>query len=103
MECTFEVGDKITMKNTKPFLDMENGDSVPQYGVVYTVRELLWFPDGIGLRLTEIVNEPHDCCDGFNEATWDADEFRRVVDTTAAVAALAQAMREAMKKGRVDA
>jgi hypothetical protein len=79
MECTFVVGDKVTLRRQGPWMAVRRGGSsystsnAPVFGSIYTVREVyLSTVSVVCLRLVEIV--------GDNDAGYDAKSFRRAHD-----------------------
>jgi len=83
MQCTFQVGDKVTPTIEWP----DNGWhlNIPTFGTVYTVRKIEACADGVGIQLHEIVNAPRFCREGggteFCEPLFHAAYFRRVIST----------------------
>lgn len=75
---TFRVGQKVTLK-TNVRLNTSNGEISPQFGVVYTVRDISDYGGGAGLRFVEIVNNPQSYDEAFGELTFAAEEFRPLV------------------------
>jgi hypothetical protein len=58
----------------------------PKRGVVYTIRSIEPFPEGLALRFVEIVNPPMKWSTGFfGEAGYAAEFFRPVVEGRIAV------------------
>jgi len=51
-------------------------ETVPVVGSVYTVREMMAFDEGIGLRLVEIVNARLLYLNGVNECAFAINYFR---------------------------
>lgn len=56
------------------------GGKLPVKGKVYTIREIVAFPNGDGLRLEEIVN-PLVCSNYSTEPTFSTIQFRPVQDS----------------------
>ena len=54
---------------------------LPEVGEVYTISEIVDLPEGLGLRLVEIVNKPHQYSIGLCECCFAASAFRPVVET----------------------
>lgn len=57
------------------------GETVPQAGEVYTIRDISFGENGTYLRLEEIVNSLHYYIEGLSEARFNAFYFRPVVTT----------------------
>ena len=79
MQCTFQVGDKVTLIE-----EIENdfvyGEALPAIDQVYTVRDVWVHPlDVVTIRLVEIVNPPLRYRHGTFECAWIAADFRRVL------------------------
>jgi hypothetical protein len=96
MECTLQVGDKVTPVDNFHWVIEAFWAEKPSTGVVYTVRSVdVWPGRGIGVRLVEIINGPGD--DG-REVAYNHEIFRRVIDTD--ISALQQTVREIFEKGK---
>jgi hypothetical protein len=76
---TFRLGQKVALKNGKPWKNI-NGLTVPVVGAVYSIRKIMADDEGGALLLNEIRNPRRWHQDGFGEATWDANEFRPVIE-----------------------
>ena len=74
------IGLKVTPKNSDPWPHEGDGDSYPQFGIVYTIRAIEIDADGTWLLLNEIRNAPAMYDDKLGELTFDAEEFRPVVE-----------------------
>lgn len=51
---------------------------VPEFGRVYTIRDIEVDWDGVFFKLSEIKNEPTWYSDGFFECVFEAENFRPV-------------------------
>jgi len=81
MQCTFQVGDKVTLIEDIAN-DFVYAETLPSVGPVYTVRDVWLHPLNIvAIRLVEIVNAPRKYRHGIFECAWDATFFRRVIST----------------------
>lgn len=81
MECAFKAGDKVVCVEHPSNIEFYDGTiSVPQYGAVYTVREVLFEEGEVWLLLNEITNDPGDFVDGHGEPCFHHEGFRPVVE-----------------------
>lgn len=93
MECTFKVGDKVTLKRGASYEqwwpdEVAAGVVFPQYGVVYTIRDIFLGITvgtnrvGPALWFVEIKNPERSYVDTKdpNEPSWAASDFRPVVE-----------------------
>lgn len=97
--CNFYIGQKITLRN--PVIAhpqwaefaRQHGVRWPEFGVVYTVREL--FMDTglqrVGVRLAEIINPVMQFADGIKELGYWHCDFRPVTDISSLEALLKEA------------
>ncbi len=79
---SFHVGQKVTLKDGAPWKPTRWLESVPIFGVVYTVREMVHHKLGPAILLHEIRN-PCQYWSGsqdIGERLFDATEFRPVTD-----------------------
>lgn len=77
----FRVGQKVTLKEPpENFGNHPYGVVGPQFGEILTIRDIVDYDDGPGLRFVEIRNPPHPWSDGFRENTFNAEKFRPVVE-----------------------
>lgn len=56
------------------------GECTPQFGVVYTIRDIETGSRGTAFRFVEVVNPPTSYVDGCLECVWDCTNFRPVVE-----------------------
>lgn len=86
MKCDFVVGQKVVLVHDfDPGVRASapgDGITLPQMGVVYTIREIGLYCDEPIVWLNEIVNEPHFYIDIFDvaEQGFGATRFRPVVE-----------------------
>ena len=56
MQCNFKVGQRVICHNGI-WQEPKYPDTIlPEHGKVYTIREIVAYSEGVGLRLDEIVN-----------------------------------------------
>lgn len=77
---TFYRGQKVTMKENSPFGVMHDSERQPEYGKVYTIRDLVMHREILlGLRFEEIRNPRILRAFQEYECHFQADCFRPVV------------------------
>lgn len=77
---TWFRGQKVTMIR-KGRWSVSYGERQPEFGVVYTIREIETGHGGTAFRFVEIVNAPLQYMEGGLECTWDSGNFRPVVES----------------------
>lgn len=102
-----KIGDKVTRlpDDEVPEDDDDDYEDVvyPEYGVVYTIRDIVILADGgVGIRFFEIVNPIHEYEDSDGsvveeETTFDATCFRPVSDRTTDISWAHDILRKATK------
>lgn len=81
MQCNFQVGQKVVCVEHPCDLECHSEDiSVPQYGAIYTVRQVLMEEGDVWLLLNEIRNKPDVFIDGSGEPCFHHEVFRPVVE-----------------------
>lgn len=100
---TFRIGQKVTPKTSEPWDHEGDGDSYPQFGVVYTVRAADWEEDGQYIWLGEIINEPKQYSDCFGEQNFYSDDFAAVVERKTDISVFTKILRKATKPARTPA
>jgi hypothetical protein len=106
MTCNFQVGQKVVCVEHACDLDSpSDGLSVPQYGVIYTVRQVLMEEGEVWLLLDEIRNEPDVFIDGSGEPCFHHEGFRPVVErgTETGMSILRNLLNKTGKPVEVDA
>jgi hypothetical protein len=79
----FRVGQKVTMIDPRPGQDEADGEVYPEFGVVYTIRDIELGIDGSRdtfLTFHEIRIERYPYLDDYGDAEFFAGFFRPVVD-----------------------
>lgn len=75
----FQIGQKVECIADKSW-KAPYGETVPRKGSIYTVREIREFPNGLGIRLREIVNDVRRYREGTFEPYFVARLFRPVTE-----------------------
>src|SRR5262245_24357782 len=73
----FVPGDEVVCIDGTPAKRTYFGETLPQTGKHYTVREVLYWHHET-LLLNEIVNEPREYDEGFHEGSFNSARFRPV-------------------------
>jgi hypothetical protein len=100
--CSFEVGQRVTpISETLP--GGVNGETIPVFGRVYTIREVLILLGVPCIRLREIVNKPQLYCIGEMECAFPAESFTpvRTTSTDAGMAILRKIDADVFQNERV--
>jgi hypothetical protein len=88
---TFYVGQKITMSRPiPPWFERPEGIVLPEFGIIYTVRDLEVYDDSEWLRLDEIRN--HDVMEHGRliEPWFETVGFRPVVERKTDISVFAE-------------
>lgn len=76
---TFQVGQKVVCIKRGAWQGGFGDEINPEYGKVYTVRDVVHWPRHTAVRLFEIKNDPRDYSEAFNECDFHVRHFRPVV------------------------
>jgi hypothetical protein len=73
---SFKIGQKVVCLISD--WPSPNGEETPTKDGIYTIRELVYGPCGLSLRLEEIINIPHLYSRGLMECSFIAQYFRLI-------------------------
>lgn len=74
-----KVGSLVELINDK-WIDLPlSFETYPVKGVIYTVRDIEEFKDGVYIRLEEIINPKYKSYDFYGECQFNADKFRELL------------------------
>ena len=75
-----KVGSIVELINDQNWKYKDQGiDVYPVKGVEYTVRSIITFPNGAGIALEEIVNEPRWFINGYVEVHFAIHRFKELL------------------------
>jgi len=99
------VGCRVTQIDDSPWHAMDLGETAPEFGAVYTVRDIVPWRGEIGIRLAEIVNPPALQPWGYDECVFIVSCFRPVktIDTSSQVSALKKIVADVFQNDSVPA
>lgn len=100
---SFVRGQKVTMIHNNGSWVSEYGEIVPQFGVVYTIRDIFEGDGRVYLRFAEIVNAAFEYLDGFMECAFKARRFRPVVERKTSIECFTRLLKNAPVRVTEDA
>jgi hypothetical protein len=100
----FYRGQKVTMKRNGVWQKGPNVTLIcPEFGAVYTVREIITDDYGIWLLFYELKNPPVDGEEGMREPAFGAKHFRPLVERKTDIGFAHEILRRATKRQGADA